>query len=402
MDEVAAGRAKRVLFFALVSAGVGQSFLFAVLPPLGREMGFAEVEIGAIVTVSALVFVACAPIWGMLNERWGRRAAIVTGLFFSGATTALFAAVIELRLAGTLGVGAALALLIGFRVVFAATASGVFPAAQAYIADITPASRRAQGFAILGAAFGLGMVGGPGLAWGMSEISLVAPFFGIAVLSALAGIATILWLREPQHTTSVEPHQNDSGLRGFVRIFPYLTIATLTMCTLAIVQQVTGFRFQDLFALDAEATARQAGLALMVMAALSILAQIALVQRLSWPPTRLLRLGALLALGAIILLLLLETFVPMVVAMALLGAGLGLVFPSYIALMSNAAGSAVQGRIAGINASAQGLGFVIGPIAGSALYQLAPEAPYFLALGLVSIIALLAFVLRAPSASGER
>ena len=66
MEDAAIKRAKRVLFFALVSAGVGQSFLFAVLPPLGREMGFAEVEIGTIVTAGALVFVTCAPIWGIL------------------------------------------------------------------------------------------------------------------------------------------------------------------------------------------------------------------------------------------------------------------------------------------------------------------------------------------------
>jgi MFS family permease len=43
-----------------------------------------------------------------------------------------------------------------------------------------------------------------------------------------------------------------------------------------------------------------------------------------------------------------------------------------------------QGRVAGLNTSAQGMGFIIGPLLGSGLYQIYPRLPYALCVGLLS------------------
>ncbi len=393
--EGAVLRGKRVLFLALLTAGVGQSFLFAVLPPLGREMGLSEVWIGTIVTVSALVFVVTSPAWGVVSERWGRRAVIILGLCFSSAMTALFAGVIEMRLAGMISVGLTFALMIIARSIFSATASGVFPAVQAYIADVTPPDRRTAGFTIIGAAFGLGMIGGPGLAWAMAEVSLVAPFFGIAALGGVAAVSAVIWLREPaRHVTA--PAADGASL-DVVRALPYLAIGTLTMATLATVQQVTGFRVQDLYGLSAEETAAYAGAGLITLAGASIVAQVAMVRRSGFSPLVLIRTGSLVALLATAMLFQLEAFESLLIAMALLGIGLGLIFPGFMAAMSLVAGPDAQGRVAGLNASAQGLGFVAGPIAGASIYQQEPAAAYLFALALVAMVSVIAFTRRAPS-----
>lgn len=398
-DAAAVAAGKRVLFFALLSSGLGQSFLFAVLPPLGREMGFTEIEIGTIVTISAVIFVLASPIWGGLSERWGRRPVVLIGLLFSSTMTALFAAAIELHLAAIFTAGTTFILLILLRALFSASASGIYPSVQAYIADVTPHEKRAAGFALVGAAFGLGMVGGPGLAWAMSEISLVAPFFGIAALAGLAGIAALIWLREPaRHAT----RHHTGGQIPFVRLVPYFAIATLTMTILSLIQQVTGFRFQDLFQLSAQETAQHSGAALMALAGASILAQLVLARRSGWPALSLVRSGAVLAIAAMALLLSFESYTVLVAAMALLGAGLGLIFPGFMAALSFVAGEEAQGRVAGFNASAQGLGFVIGPIVGSALYGIDPLAPYLFALVLLTLIALLAFTRQLPEGRTPR
>lgn len=51
----------------------GQSFLFAVLPPLGRRLSFTDIQKGGILSASALLLMIAAPVWGYLTERIGRR-----------------------------------------------------------------------------------------------------------------------------------------------------------------------------------------------------------------------------------------------------------------------------------------------------------------------------------------
>ncbi|MEE4300777.1 MAG: hypothetical protein V2J24_15160, partial [Pseudomonadales bacterium] len=56
-------RAYTILFSCLVAVGMGQTIVFAILPPLGREIGLAEVQVGAIVSASSITFFIASPIW---------------------------------------------------------------------------------------------------------------------------------------------------------------------------------------------------------------------------------------------------------------------------------------------------------------------------------------------------
>ena len=69
-------RAKVALLLGILVAGVGNSFVFAVLPPIGREMVFTELPVGSLFTASALVFMMGAPLWGAAAEAWGRKPVI--------------------------------------------------------------------------------------------------------------------------------------------------------------------------------------------------------------------------------------------------------------------------------------------------------------------------------------
>ncbi len=60
------------LILALMATGIGQSLVFAILAPLGREVALSEVQITSIIAVSALVFSLAAPRWGRLSDRAGR------------------------------------------------------------------------------------------------------------------------------------------------------------------------------------------------------------------------------------------------------------------------------------------------------------------------------------------
>ena len=56
--------AKTVLLFALVALGFSFSVLFAVLGPLGREVGLSELQISSVLAASSLTMFLASPVWG--------------------------------------------------------------------------------------------------------------------------------------------------------------------------------------------------------------------------------------------------------------------------------------------------------------------------------------------------
>ncbi|MEQ3747423.1 MAG: MFS transporter [Henriciella sp.] len=66
------------------------------------------------------------------------------------------------------------------------------------------------------------------------------------------------------------------------------------------------------------------------------------------------------------------SFLQIVVAAAILGLGFGLVNPGLIAAASLRTSSDNQGAVAGLMQAMMASGYVIGPLAGTALYEVSP------------------------------
>ena len=73
-------RQTSVLILSLMATSIGQSLVFAILAPLGREVQLNEIQITSIVASSALVFGLVSPRWGRLSDRVGRKPIIIIGL----------------------------------------------------------------------------------------------------------------------------------------------------------------------------------------------------------------------------------------------------------------------------------------------------------------------------------
>ena len=87
------GRDLAILLFALIATAIGQSLVFAVLAPLGREVDLSELQITSIIAISALVFALGSPRWGRFSDRAGRKPVIITGLVGYTIGTVLFTSV---------------------------------------------------------------------------------------------------------------------------------------------------------------------------------------------------------------------------------------------------------------------------------------------------------------------
>ena len=396
-------RSHLVLLAAIAVSAVSQSSIFAVLPPLARDIGLSDIQIGAIASIAALCFVVSAPFLGGLGERHGRVPFIVIGLGAAVVTNLVYAAAILAGLAGALGAAAVFALLLGSRIVLNISWGGMFPAAFAYVADATTGGRRSAGAALIGAAFGTGAILGPAIAWALTPLGSVAPFIGIAFLSLATLGAVLVGLvdRRPAGAGTMAGAAGDDGFADAVaRLWPFLAIGLAGAMATVMIQQLTAFRLQDQLGLDAVGATRQAGLALTALAATTLAAQSLVVWAGGrWAPVTLMAVGAALAAaGSFAFALAGLAAVPVhwllplqAAALALLGLGVGLILPSNAAAVMQATGERSQGRAAGLLNAALGAGTMAGPVLGTMLYRLDTMLPFALAVLLFALGFLVAF-----------
>lgn len=371
-------RAFRILFFCLVCIGMGQSMLFAILPPAAREIGLSPFQVSTIFATSAAIWVFVSPWWGRKSDVWGRRPVILIGLLGFAASMALLATMIHVGLKGLVPFGLVYPLMIAARCVFALFGSGTGPASQAYVADRTDRAERTAGVAMVSAALGLGQILGPAVGATLTAIGLLAPLYFSSALAVLS--ASMIWLLLPEDGPPLAASEAQARSLSFrdARVLPFLLVATSLQAVQATTSITLAFFMQDTLQLTASETVRYAGIGFVVLALSGLFTQLVLVQRLKPSPRRMMRVGLPLALLSFLALLSAENLLVYLGALAFLGAGLGLVRPGNAAGASLAVEPSEQGSVAGLTNAIGVLGNVFGPLLGTTLFQLTPHGPFLL------------------------
>ncbi len=383
--------ARIILLISLVGMGFGFTVLFAILGPLGREVGFSEIQISAIIAASSLTVFIASPRWGRLSDRWGRKKVLLIGLFGYTFGTLLFATVFHMTLIGVLIPVIGFYSLILARVAHASIMAAMMPSASAYMADITDLDGRTKGMGAVGAATNIGNVIGPTVGGLLAGITLLTPLWFGAGLGAITALFVLFYLPESP-AVKHPPTQRAPRLKYTdPRIRPFIAVGVLMFMGMALVQQTLPFRFQDVLFLTAVETAQTFGAAMGLSAAASLASQMLLMQRIDLKPFQWLLCGVPVLIVAFFLMAIAETREMLFVAMFLQGAAMGVAGPSFMAGASLAVSSEEQGAVAGVAGSCGPLGFTIGPIAGGFLYQIAPDLPYWFTL--VIYVPLLVFVI---------
>lgn len=168
------------IFVAVLVDSIGFGIILPVLPRLimqltGVSVDRAAVYGGWLSFVYALMQFFCAPVLGNLSDRFGRRPVLLFALLALGCDYLImgFAPVIAWLFVGRM---------------IAGVAGASFTPAYAYVADITEPARRAQNFALMGAAFGIGFIVGPAIGGLLGGLGPRAPFFAAGAI-ALANTA---------------------------------------------------------------------------------------------------------------------------------------------------------------------------------------------------------------------
>lgn len=364
--------------------GFAQTVLFAILAPLGREIGLVEVQIGAIISSSSLTLFLVSPLWGRASDTWGRRRILLIGLFGYSVGTMLFAGVFQVALLGLLIPTTALILLIVTRVANAVVMAAVSPSANAYMADITSVKDRIKGMGAIGAAGNIGSILGPAIGGLLASISLLTPLY-FSVLLTLAAAFLVLYALPELPKPKIESKPEKLKYTD-PRIFPLVIAGVFLFMGFAIVQQTIAFRFQDTFGLDGVQTAKVVGFSLMLSAAAAVLAQLLIVPRLKVRPFVLLRISMPMMMVAFALLAMGESQNLYMLAMCILGIGVGLAGPGFMAGASVAVSAEEQGAVAGLAGACPPLGFTVGPLLGTYLYSLDAALPFWFSFGCYLIL----------------
>lgn len=387
-----------LLFLTLFNSILGLSVLFPILGPLARELGLSEVQVGLFSTGYALMQFVLAAYWGRRSEVLGRKPILLMGIVGFAASFFLFAFFAWLGYQKVLlGWGLFTAMLFS-RLLGGAFSSATLPTAQAYLADITPREERTQSFAILGAAFGLGVIFGPAIGAGLAHFGLLAPVFFSASLALLN--ALFVWVALPESRKAEARPQSPPQLSwSDPRILPLLLIGlSINLASIAM-EQTVAFLYQDRLLLSPGQTAQAVGIALVVFGVVGVLVQGVWVRAVKWPPRKLMMLGMPLLLLGYLGLMFASSFGWLTASLMLLGLG-SMTSPGLTAAQSLAVSDDEQGAVAGLSSASQALGRMLGPVVGTSLYGLSPAYPYVFSALLIGFA--LAFFLSRPQLARAR
>jgi DHA1 family tetracycline resistance protein-like MFS transporter len=398
-----------LIVILLDTLGIG--LVLPVLPRIIERFLHGNLErashtYGLFLALYAVMQFVFAPIVGGLSDRFGRRTVILTSLAGAACDYVLLAFAPTL---GWLFVGRILAGMTGAS----------FAAATAYIADVTPPEKRAASFGLVGAAFGVGFVLGPGLGGLLGGVSLRAPFLAAAALNLVNFLYGVFVLPESLGRENRRPfawrRANPLGAIKNLGRSPIVRGLTATIVCSYLAQQL----LRSTWALYTEArfgwSPGQVGLSLVCVGVAAAVVQGVLLRKLM--PLLGERRAMLFGIVASVLgyaAIGLANRSWMLYVLVFPFALEGLIEPSTKALLTREVGATEQGELQGSLGSLLSMTSIVGPIAGTALFarfapaEASPHVPgaVFLAGALLNVIGLLLavrlFARRAPAPAPSR
>jgi MFS family permease len=372
-----------------------------VLPFLAKEARdtfgvneFVATLLGSVYSLMQFLFV---PVWGRVSDRVGRRPVLLwsvagTSLAMTGLGTGL-------------AVGGSVLWLFAARV-FGGVATANLGTASAYIADITKPEDRAKGMGLIGMAFGLGFILGPGIGGALAKIEIAGRQGSVpCFLAATLSLANFLWVllgvgeslpaerRRGAPRRRLTPLNVGAAREAFALPGVALAVAVnfIVILSFTNLDQTFTFFCADLFGIDVRGT----GYLLAFVGVIAAGVQGGLVR----PLAKRFREATLLCFGTLAQAVAFGGFVGasgvgshamLYASSGLLAVGNGLTQPATSAFISRRAPPDRQGATLGTNQSFASLARTFGPAVGGWLYaNVGARAPYTAAsAGMVLALAL--------------
>ena len=330
-----------------------------VVPILGRyaeRFGASGLEVGLLFASFSLAQLVFAPLLGRLSDRIGRKPVIMISLLGTAV--------------GSFVTGAAGALWVLFlgRILDGASGASV-AVAQGAVTDLAPLSERPRLLGLLGAAFGVGFVVGPALGGLASLGGEHIPFFVAGTVALINAI--VAWRRLPEtRPADVRQAARDaakSDTQAKVRLWGLAVAGFSAIVAFSGFEATFSLLAGDRFRLtEGGVAAIFVGVGVVLVAV-----QGGLIRPINAKlgTQRSLQVGLVLNSAGLIVLSAAENWTLLIVALALLTVGQGLVTPNLSSLVSGRVPDHRRGEALGFQQGVNALGRVAGPAIAGVLYD---------------------------------
>ena len=330
-----------------------------VVPILGRyaeRFGASGLEVGLLFASFSLAQLVFAPLLGRLSDRIGRKPVIMISLLGTAV--------------GSFVTGAAGALWVLFlgRILDGASGASV-AVAQGAVTDLAPLSERPRLLGLLGAAFGVGFVVGPALGGLASLGGEHIPFFVAGTVALINAI--VAWRRLPEtRPADVRQAARDaakSDTKAKVRLWGLAVAGFSAIVAFSGFEATFSLLAGDRFRLT------EGGIAAIFVGVGVVLVAVqgGLIRPINAKlgTQRSLQVGLVLNSTGLIVLSAAENWTLLIVALALLTVGQGLVTPNLSSLVSGRVPDHRRGEALGFQQGVNALGRVAGPAIAGVLYD---------------------------------
>jgi len=402
-----------ILFFVIIFSSMGFGI---VLPPfifVAQNFGATPMFAAFIVSTFAMGQFLATPVWGRLSDQYGRKPILILTMIGSAVAYALMAVADK---SGNVWLLLASRFLTGLM-------AGNFAAATAYVADITPPDKRAQGMGMVGGAVSLGFMAGPALGGLMSgNTAETASLFWPAIVATAASLLTMLaiaaFLKESltveQRTEAKESAADKSrpGSGSFKQILTRPILAPMVLMGFLVFFAMTNF--ETTFPLWADASfawgPQQVGFIFMYLGFVVMVTQMFIVGRLApiFGEGRLLQFAVCAYMFGLLFMATMPfstepaSWKLMLFGITFTALGGAMFNTASTSWVSKQAGERERGAVLGLFQSAGWLGRSVGPTISGLLFQtLGPNAPLFAGALLMMPVFMIVTLIRRRHAASE-
>ncbi|MEA2240346.1 MAG: hypothetical protein QOC81_5070 [Thermoanaerobaculia bacterium] len=337
-----------------------------------NRAGFTVAQAGMAVSAYGVGHIVAASAGGHLADRIGRRNTIVLSMFGSAAAM--------LALSQARGYAA----IVILTCITGAISELYRPASYALVGDLVAEEHRVVAFGLYRFAVNLGVAAGPAAAGFLADHSFMLLFIGDALTSIVYGLIALFALPHGLRTY-VKNERAGEALRVAMRDRPFIIFLLATLCI-----TIVDFQMVSTFALHVKSLgfpSRAYGLLISMNGMLIVLFELGITQwSRRFVPRPVIALGYLLAGLGFALTGVARTLPALAATVVIWTLGEMVSSPLVSAYVMQLAPEQYRGRYLGLMVMMWSLGMIIGPTAGTLVFEHNPAA-LWAACGVLGILA---------------
>lgn len=369
-----------VLFVTAFVDMVGLAMIVPLLPYYATEFGASALVVGLLISAFSIAQLACAPVWGRISDRYGRRPALLAGLAITAFAYVLFA------------FADSVPLLLVARLV-QGLGAGTIGVVQAYVADSCSPTERVKSLGWLTAVTSLGAVAGPAIGSALDALGgPQAVGLGAAALAVSVGGFALRYLRESRDSAAgvSDAYVSMTGRAAILHVLAnsgapasrLIWIYTIAIGAFYGTIQTSPLLLSERLGV----TEHTIGYFIMYLGGMGVIVRTLVLGRLvdAFGEMRVARSGIAVLAAGLALTGVAQGFWVVMVGFTLMPIGTGLLFPCVTGMLSQAVRSGERGLYMGVQHTFGGVSRVAFPIgAGFLMDRFGVGVPFWLSAILV-------------------